>query len=126
VWQILYLDHLLCDDMIEHVDLPRSAFFNASVVRKISQADKCTLKDGTATYGALKVLIYPCGFFACLPVPKYVWSIRFSVPVSTFIQCLYCTMFSSHIDIPVSTLPSSVFSVYVVAKSVPAQQRHVC
>ncbi|KAL6880674.1 hypothetical protein ACP4OV_012239 [Aristida adscensionis] len=51
---ILYLDHLLCDNMIQHKDLPRSAFFNSTVVRNISQADKITLKDGTVTYGGLK------------------------------------------------------------------------
>ncbi|KAL6842324.1 hypothetical protein ACP4OV_027751 [Aristida adscensionis] len=51
---ILYLDHLLCDNMIQHKDLPRSAFFNSTVVRNISQADKITLKDGTITYGGLK------------------------------------------------------------------------
>ncbi|KAL6864980.1 hypothetical protein ACP4OV_016131 [Aristida adscensionis] len=51
---ILYLDHLLCDNMIQHKDLPRSTFFNSTVVRNISQADKITLKDGTVTYGGLK------------------------------------------------------------------------
>ncbi|KAL6845161.1 hypothetical protein ACP4OV_024656 [Aristida adscensionis] len=51
---ILYLDHLLCDNMIQHKDLPRSAFFNSTVVRNISQADKIMLKDGTVTYGGLK------------------------------------------------------------------------
>ncbi|KAL6848767.1 hypothetical protein ACP4OV_021350 [Aristida adscensionis] len=51
---ILYLDHLLCDNMIQHKDLHRSAFFNSTVVGNISQADKITLKDATVTYGGLK------------------------------------------------------------------------